>query len=533
MSIAEAPSEPGAAPSRRDYAALALLVTGSGLAGAARCLGSSYPSLAMSIPDDAYYYLLPAWNVGRVGFFTFDGTRPTFGFQPLWACVLAGIGALSGDREGFLRAALLTTELLHAATAAVIAGIGWRLGGRAPAVLAGGMFLSNVAFLRISTTGMEPALYGLLLSVSVLLCVVPAPSAVRGVLVGLLPFARLTPSSVAVTVALAALAWWRPVGQGPPRRLGGALALLATLAAGLCAERYFLGHWLPTSGTVKLAGWMDGLRALDGAGQWRLLRAIVGYPVNQLLLGFGLPSAFGYADNALYCVPVVLVASTAASRARWRSALVPAALLTVALVAAMAVPVLLNRRGIELYYYAWYATEAPVLVPLVLAAGVGALRRGEVVALAFAASLAAAVVVRAEQPRTGTDPGNVAWGAWQRAMWAGAERADAIVPEGAPIGAFNAGLLGYASRHPVVNLDGLANDEVIGTTSVYDYLRSEHVEWMVDAMPVGGWFGPDHAHVDVVETIPFAFPGFESYCIARVVTESEFTPLQIRTPDEE
>jgi len=515
-----------------------LLVAGSALAGAARCFGSSYASLAMSIPDDAYYYLLPAWNVSRVGFFTFDGTRPTFGFQPLWACILAGIGALSSDREGFLRAALFSTELLHAATAGVVAAVGWRLGGRAPAVLAAGMFLSNVAFLRISTTGMEPAIYALLLAVNVLFCLAPAPPVVRGVLAGLLPFARLTPSSVAVTVALAALCWWRPVGRSTGPASAGAgwrsgLAALGTLVAGVCAQRYLLGHWLPTSGTVKLAGWVEGLHALDGPGQWRLARAVVGYPVNHLLLGLGVPSAFGYADNALYALPVALVACVAASRSRWRAALLPGALLTVALVAAMAVPILLNRRGIELYYYAWYATEAPVLVPLVLAAGVGALRRAEVGALVLAGALAAAVIVRAEQPLAGTDPGNVAWGAWQRAMWEGAARADAIVPEGASIGSFNAGLLGYASRHPVVNLDGLANDEVIGVTSVYDYLRSERVGWIVDAMPDGGWFGPDHAHVEVVETIPFAFPGFESYCIARLVPVSEFTPVQIRTGGEE
>ena len=246
---------------------------------------------------------------------------------------------------------------------------------------------------------------------------------------------------------------------------------------------------------------------------------MIGYPVNHLLLGLGVPSAFGYADNALYALPVFLVAGVAAMRSRWRVAGLPAGLLGAALLATVAVPVLLNRRGIELYYYSWYATEAPVLVPLVLAAGVGALRRAEVVALALAGALAAAVIVRAEQPLTGTDPGNVAWGAWQHAMWQGAARADELVPEGEPIGAFNAGLLGYASRHPVVNLDGLANDEVIGATSVYDYVRSERVEWIVDAMPHGGWFGPDHAHVEVVETIPFVFPGFESYCIARVVAE--------------
>ena len=35
--------------------------------------------------DDAYYYIVPAQNWWKLGFFSFDGVEPTNGFHPLWA----------------------------------------------------------------------------------------------------------------------------------------------------------------------------------------------------------------------------------------------------------------------------------------------------------------------------------------------------------------------------------------------------------------------------------------------------------------
>ena len=47
---------------------------------------------AMGAPifvDDAYYYIIPAQNWWKVGFFSFDGQESTNGFHPLWAWVNA------------------------------------------------------------------------------------------------------------------------------------------------------------------------------------------------------------------------------------------------------------------------------------------------------------------------------------------------------------------------------------------------------------------------------------------------------------
>lgn len=50
---------------------------------------SDYFALATGVQDDTYYYLLPAWNFSRAGWFTFDGLTSSYGFQPLWELCLA------------------------------------------------------------------------------------------------------------------------------------------------------------------------------------------------------------------------------------------------------------------------------------------------------------------------------------------------------------------------------------------------------------------------------------------------------------
>jgi hypothetical protein len=65
--------------------------------------------------DDAFYYLTVAKN-STLGFFTFDGEKPTNGFHPLWQCVLTVVSEMAGRHDSetllyatFLLGAVLTT----------------------------------------------------------------------------------------------------------------------------------------------------------------------------------------------------------------------------------------------------------------------------------------------------------------------------------------------------------------------------------------------------------------------------------------
>lgn len=67
---------------------------------------SDFLALAVSIPDDAFYYLLPAWHFPTHGYFTFDGLHKTYGFQPLYMLLLTGLSTLLPSIEAVLRAGL-------------------------------------------------------------------------------------------------------------------------------------------------------------------------------------------------------------------------------------------------------------------------------------------------------------------------------------------------------------------------------------------------------------------------------------------
>jgi hypothetical protein len=59
------------------------------------------------------------------------------------------------------------------------------------------------------------------------------------------------------------------------------------------------------------------------------------------------------------------------------------------------------------------------------------------------------------------------------------------LPEGARIGSWNAGMLGYFSHRAVINLDGLVNDAeyfelVIRKHRLQQYLAAEEIGWIAD-----------------------------------------------------
>ena len=68
------------------------------------------------------------------------------------------------------------------------------------------------------------------------------------------------------------------------------------------------------------------------------------------------------------------------------------------------------------------------------------------------------------------------------------------------IGAFNAGILGYFSERPVVNLDGVVNSDALDALRhkrLYTYLEQHHIRYLVDAPGAisqhSVWGGPRYA----------------------------------------
>jgi hypothetical protein len=119
-----------------------------------------------TVPDDGYYYLTLARDFWRLGYWSFDhGATVTSGYHPLWAWLLAGLYALAQPGpDGFVRLALAAGVAATWLAAALLLPPGrWRW----PALLAGlVVWLSPNALLQ-SVSAMEwpwavlaAALYG-------------------------------------------------------------------------------------------------------------------------------------------------------------------------------------------------------------------------------------------------------------------------------------------------------------------------------------------------------------------------------------
>ncbi len=79
---------------------------------------------------------------------------------------------------------------------------------------------------------------------------------------------------------------------------------------------------------------------------------------------------------------------------------------------------------------------------------------------------------------------------WAEAFWGGTQLMNRVLPEDSVVGSWDAGVIGYFSRFPVVNLDGLVNS--------YDYFHATNVArdgyagWDEKFIPLYREFGITH-----------------------------------------
>ncbi len=514
-------------------------------AGADRALRSDLDTLATQIPDDAYYYLQPAFLFKDHGEFTFDGVNPTYGFQPLWELVLAGLASLHQDKAAFLRSALLTGHVLHTATALVVFLIvatlaGGRRGRATPAwvLLGSALYLLNLPLRGASTVGMENALYGLVLALTLLALAREFVEAggprspwawLVGAGAGLGLLARLTPASLLVACGLGIL-----MGRRRPRDLarfagGAAIPLALWLAYAWLA----FGALLPMAGHRKLQEFRlaaasgrlleDAPAMLARSGQY--LREILAFSAGapsrlfhpgDVWLAWALPAL------ALSAGALALVAGLRRGRQGLSQGAGAAAfLLGLALAGSSLAPILLFYMGEGIFYANWYVVEPPLLlaVALPLALPRPGHRTGRFLAVVVSGLLVAgALTARGWLAPFSVSPLDPA--SWQQSMLRAARHVNHHLPPDARVGAFNAGLLGYFAHRTVINLDGLANNEVLRHSlagrPLLDYVRSAGITHMVDALPAGGWFGHPLAHYEVLEVLPFTGHHPPGYFIAAV-----------------
>ncbi|MFI5182209.1 MAG: hypothetical protein ACHQPI_12540 [Thermoanaerobaculia bacterium] len=495
-------------------AVLGLAVRLGLLAASPEALLSRYGS------DDLFYYTRVAESLASGHGFTFDGEHPTTGVQPLFTLLLAGfVPFFRGRPEMALTVDLLLVTLLTLVTGFLLpravtqllkvyptAGKLGEEGAADLGVLVGCVWLLHPRILVATFDGTEGALAGFCWTLSLLLWArddgSPGAATRLGFSLGLGILARVDHA-----LLLLAFVLFLPRNL-PTSRWKRALRIGATsflvILPWLAVELSTTGSLLPDSGSAKRTAYerifaeevgapVAGFRALrypwpraarllpdlkDAVGHellgtgGRLSRATLALALAALLLALALPRARSRLVSASTFSTLRAVTRTAAPFHLAAFGLVP-----------VYVVVLYRMR----MWYLVPAILALTLLAAALAGDVAARLRAVLPSRARLLVLPAIGVIwlifaGAEELLTPRDR-------FLSAHLQAARRAATLTPDGARIGAFNAGVLGAfcgPAGRVVVNLDGVVNHsalEALRGFRLTSYIRQERIEFVVDYIP--------------------------------------------------
>jgi hypothetical protein len=484
---AEAPGP----PSRWELIALAGILLPILLVGAQACLGPE-ETLAFHLYDDAYYYLGVARNLARGAGSTFDGINPTNGYHPLWCWLLVPIFLLTDDPGAGLRlAGILWFTLAALAPAALWWALRPRTGPEGAIIAAAVLGLQPVIACGLRwPNGLETPLYAAMIALFLgaferTLGSGPAIHRTRlflalGALLGLVVLARLSAGflGIAAALLLAAHLWPRYGLRATLLRIG-ALTAAACLVAGpsLVWNIVRFEHPMPVSGRILSLQAEQEREDYGGAASpgFLKLRAWYAGVSIPLLAARGLVEGIpggemaherGAALTATFAGAFALLLAAAIARRR-RAGPVSSdalALLVAFCVLHYCVYALWLWTAEEEQYRLYYYLPEMMLLAAATGGALGPGVKGAWVRPVLRRSLVAAclllLVVRLVRATTESiatkesEPGPVATSEDRLYAWL-----PRVLPPDAVLGAENTGRIGYFTSLPVVNLDGLINDQ--------------------------------------------------------------------------
>ena len=445
--------------------------------------------------DDAFYYHQIAHHMAEGRFSTFDGITRTNGYHPLWLFLITPFHWLFDKTEALF--AVKAFEIMLIAAGAALVAVAARA-ARLPWILLFAVLPALYAQ-RGMLLGLEAALVLFMLGLLLLaMCLFARdPARWRWPLAAVafaLPWARLEWAAVAVaaTAALGFLEWSgrlcrardgssRSAAGRADRTLplaGASLRLLRLPAAAPLAGAfagllvYFAYNGVVFGGAVPVSG---AVKALMSQRRWELEG---GYDLVESFWAFARSEPFdGELLTALEVCVYALLAWWLARGSRSRGdALLLAFLAGVVGLAAghlakfaQALFSMHPELGTSPWYFVpAYLMEA-LVVPLRCCVGIYLVRRfvaprlprtANVLRLAAIAAAAVVLVAKVDfaAPFRSVDEARKDLRRnWNVHSYMGAAVMDRLLPEGTLVGAWDAGVIGYFSRLPVMNLDGLAN----------------------------------------------------------------------------
>ncbi len=474
-------------------------------------------NLISNTHDDAFYYFQIARNLAEGKFSTFDGgiTR-TNGYHPIWLLLVTPFHWVF-DKEAALFAIKAFEIMLVAGGVALVAAAAQL--ARMPWYL---MFaaLPMLYHIPMLIAGMEAAAALFMLGLFILTACLFARSPTRwqwplAAIAFALPWVRLEyiAISLATTAALCLIEWsWQE--RAPSASLGerarsarSMKAVVPFLAAGASILVYFAYNRLVFGGIVPVSGatkQMVSQRLWEQEGGYSFVqnfRDVLQIPVfhDGLLVAL---------EVCAYLLLVWWFARRSRSRQDWLllAFLVGVFSLAAGHLAKFAQTVLMIHASLG--PWSWYFVPAylmtVLIVPVRCYVAIYFIRRfigsksqhaANMLSLGIVLTGAAFLFIKADftEPfqrfeaisvSTRTDDKwikAVSYNEWTEAAYGGTQLMNRVLPEGSVVGAWEAGVVGYFSRFPVVNLDGLVNS--------YDYFHA------TNNVAIGGYAGWDEKFI--------------------------------------
>ena len=436
--------------------------------------------------DDSFYYFQIAYNLAQGKFSTFDGgITQTNGYHPVWLLLITPFYWVF-DKEAALfgikafEIALIAGGMALIALAAWLSRLAWPLLFAALPTL----YINPLEMLL----GLEAAaaMFALALLILVVCLYMRAPQRWKWHVAALafaLPWVRIEyiAISLAATAALCAIEWSRQERRSlrlsALAKLWHAYIPLIGAAAGILVyfayNRLVFGTALPVNALAKRA-WSQNAWEVEGGYDfmrsfWKTLQ--IGVFDYELLIAF---------EICAYLLLIWRLALRSNDRRDWLllAFLVGAFGLAAGHIAKFAQTVLISS-SVETWYYVPAYLMTALIIPVRLYVAIHLIRRfiaprWRIAANALSAGVvvagAALLLARADFAGPFRWVDNHSRGThyeFEIANYTGAQVLNRALPEGSVIGSWDAGVIGYFSRFPVVNLDGLVNS--------YDYFHAMYI----------------------------------------------------------
>ncbi len=424
--------------------------------------------LYAQIPDDAFYYLVLARNHAAHGAWTFDGVAPATGFHLLLGYLLSFMYSTHqniGFMEVFVVSAIVNS-LCIAASAGIVAWLVVELYGAAGVFGVGLVFLNSL-IIRQSTALMEAPL--VIFCASVLWSSVFHPRLkftrfriALGILAGFLGMMARSDFGLQAPILLASAIAGRYARRWSPE---AALVAAWGLAGGIAGLGVVLAH------SYSISGHLFQSSALIKR-HWSTVNGYSMHPSVYLLTSLAEPYLASVKVKRLVAHAPILAAILWVDATRVK-ALVQSSSLYPAVAAGLVIV------GYVLFYslngdiQEWYCASLAVPLSLSLAALFSSIPH-----LNDPRVIAAAAVTAAIALWTSVVP---VW-PWQKSMHDAGIFLRSLAPT-TSVGAWNAGLISFFSERPVINLDGVVNDDLlepIVSNRLANYVLDRRIDYILD-----------------------------------------------------